>query len=210
MRRSSVALDRKQSRGRISGSSTRKVDGRGDQVGGEDGFDAHAELDEEQQVEPQVEQDIAQLDGGEFFRLPLQAQVGEGDQGQGIEEQDEDDVIDQLGIAGRDLHQADEGMAQQKQRRGQQQGRQDDGKIGGGESLLFFLRRGQRAVFHEGGVHAVDVDDIQERQVGVDVGVDPHVAARDEMGVEGDEQKAEKTADDGARCRRSPCPWSVP
>jgi len=90
-----------------------------------------------------------------------------------------------------------EGQAQQEHQRGEAQGGHDDKQVGGREGLFLLVRVGQGAVFHEGRVHAVNVNDIQERQVGVDVGVDPHIAAGDEMGVEGDEQEAEKAADDG-------------
>ncbi len=78
-------------------------------------------MDEEKQVQRQVEQDIDQFDGGEFLRFSFQAQAGEGDQSQGIKEKYQDEVIDQLAVAGRHLHQGDEGLAQQEKRRGQQQ-----------------------------------------------------------------------------------------
>ena len=149
------------------------------------------------QVEPQVEQDVGQLEGGEFFGFPFQAQVGERDQRQGVEKQDEDDIIEQPAVEPRDFHQAGEGLAQQQQRPAQQQRRQDDGEVRRGEGPLFLLRGGERTEFHEGGVHAVDVENVQERQVGVDVGVYPHVAAGDEMGVKRDQQEAEEAADDG-------------
>lgn len=167
------------------------------QVGGKNGLDAPMELQEEQQVEPEVDQDVGQFQSGEFPGFPLQAEVGEGNEGQGIEEQDQDDVIDQTRVTGRDGHQLAEGKAQQQEQGGQNQGRQADENIGRGKYFFLLHRSGQRTVLHEGRVHAVYIEDVQEGQVGVDVGVDAHVGAGDEMGVEGDEQEIEEAADDG-------------